>query len=185
MAIRLPWWLSPWREVRACRAANLRLLGRLTKYAEDLDHSHHHSSRLESELRSLRSLSAQDGMLSTQTPEFVIVGIPRPGMGVRLVASRDLGALAFGMTPTSTGGAQWKITATLDKTLFIDKPSYPEAFGHMSTIWRNWERDAEREQHKDMPRLPAGVTPVPRPPEREIHKGALPAIEMGKDTDDG
>jgi hypothetical protein len=113
------------------------------------------ASQLKDELRSTRAhrdslLRTLDARLRSSTgdqhgnaePEFVIVGLDRPGQGKRIMASRHLTGTVLTMTDMSDPPPRWKVTAALGQMLIIDKPGYGDALLHMGTIWRNWERDA-------------------------------------------
>jgi hypothetical protein len=114
--------------------------------------------RLEAELREAQALIGRlevdlayarhqlRGNLHTatdaQVPEFVLVGIDRGnGQGKRLIAARDLPGAALAMTDMDDPPPRWKVTATLARPLFIDRPSYAAALEHMRTIWANWDAD--------------------------------------------
>lgn len=153
--MRLPWWLSPWREAR--RAQNLladRIRGSaivegalresLAQMTDRTREAERESASLRGQLAAAVTDSVTSGSaLSTASPEFVLVGIPRgPGMGKRLMASRDLTVTAFAMTEYSDPPPRWKLGAILERLLVIDKPTYGEALAHMATIWANWDKDA-------------------------------------------
>ena len=136
LASRLPWWLRPWGAYisahRAFVVAHLNEIQQakiIRKQDRDIDDLKH-------EIRRLR-LGSGEGMPSTQEPDFVIVGIPRPGMGVRVIASQKLGGVRFDMTPMGEQ-PEWVIRAQMGQALFADKPTYPEAITHVLTIWQNW-----------------------------------------------
>jgi hypothetical protein len=143
LAGKLPWWLDPWMAyLGACRSlAHADILAEAqAKIIREQDRK---IDSLNAEIRKLRLGSGQ-GMPSTQEPDFVMVGIPRPGMGVRVIASRKLSGTKFDMTthPSRPGGSEpvWTIRALMERALFVDKPSYPEAVAHVGTVWANWDR---------------------------------------------
>jgi hypothetical protein len=96
---------------------------------------------LEAELRRLAG-TERGAMLSTQKPDWILVGIPRPGVGVRVWASRELAGTSFDMTPMDQPPPRWLIKATMAQALTVDEPGYAEAMAKVSAIWANWDREA-------------------------------------------
>src|SRR5690348_16439033 len=95
---RLPWWLRPWgAAISSQRAFVVAHLNEIQQ-AKIIREQDRRIDGLNSEISKLRLGSGQ-GMPSTQEPDFVMVGIPRPGAGVRVIASRKLTGTKFDMTP--------------------------------------------------------------------------------------
>jgi hypothetical protein len=103
---------------------------------------------------------------SSQKPDFVLVGIPRPGAGVRLWASRELAGTSFDMTAMDDPPPRWMIRAVMAQALAIDKPTYPEAMAQMATIWRNWDADRATTSARSQGTVRGQITPG---------QGSLPA----------
>jgi hypothetical protein len=135
----VPWWLNPWRMVRDYRKAALYDSNLIRRQEEIIDRQDSEIADLMTDNRKLR-LGSGEGVLSTFEPDFVIVGIPRPGVGVRVIASQKLAGTRFDMTPMGEQ-PEWVIKAIMAQTLFVDKPTYPEAIAQISTIWANWARN--------------------------------------------
>lgn len=115
------------RQLLACRSARLSLDDRV--------------AYLEAELR--RLAGPQGAALSTQKPDWVLVGIPRPGVGVRVWASRELAGTSFDMTPMEQPPPRWVIRATMAQALTVDEPDYGAAMARVTQIWHNWDREQE------------------------------------------
>jgi hypothetical protein len=182
---RLPWWLKPWgaylsmqRAFGVAYANECQQAMLIRKQDRDID-------SLREQIRRLR-LGSGEGMPSTQTPDFVLVGIPRgPGMGVRVIASRNLAGTRFDMTPQGEVPL-WVIRATMAQALFVDKPSYGEAIGHIGNIWANWDRDkgSRDEATAWRPGTVYQKTVLPGSPSRGIMQTEPPkAIEQKGITD--
>lgn len=176
MKINVPWWLFPWPQAKRA-AAHIALSKAFTRELEQqarvlLDRDRRiddlcETARqdiatiayLESELR--KATGTVTGALSSQKPDWVLVGIPRPGRGVRVWASRELSGTAFDMTPMDEPPPRWLIKATMAQALTVDEPGYAEAMAKVSTIWANWDR-ASQEKH---------TADVGRPKLRELDQG--------------
>jgi hypothetical protein len=84
-------------------------------------------------------------VVSTGKPNHIMVGVDRPGGGVRLYASRDIPertlrwALAQDQYFTGTG---WHIDAELRQVLIIDRPTWGEAYAWAFEVWANQDRAA-------------------------------------------
>lgn len=144
-AVRRWWWLNPWREVRRQAACYESRIDDLCETAQ-MDFAT--IRQLETELDATRAKlrNALLGNLHTATnaqqPEFVLVGIDRgPGLGKRLIAGPPGAGAELGMTSMDDPPPRWKITATLARPLFIDRPDYAAALEHMRTIWQNWDAE--------------------------------------------
>lgn len=164
MRLALPWWASPWR-LRHERDVLAHLCDRLTEREADLTgecarlrgqlvQSERLLRKADQDIDELRSqLHQARGSLHTATdhqqPEFVLVGIDRgPGLGKRLIASRDLPGAELAMTEMTDPPPRWVIRAVLARPLFIDRASYGQALEHMRQVWANWDagaRPADRE----------------------------------------
>lgn len=133
MTLKVPWWLSPWAEVRRVRALNARFhehdqdqmlrIGRLLNERDELQHK-------------LQVKLDVEGSMSTVTPEVIFVGIPR-GRGKRVWASRELDLVAFSMTGMGEGDPRWRVTAALGHALTVDGDSYSTILAQIERIWRN------------------------------------------------
>lgn len=147
MRLHLPWWLSPWREVRLRTEAMDSLsdqVARLTGIEAGLMTERARlSGQLEDAQRRLRQLhgGTPEGVMASP-PEFVLVGIDRGAAGKRLIASRDLPGAAFGMTGMDDPPPRFQIRAVLARPLFIDSPDYATALDRMRAIWMNWDKAA-------------------------------------------
>jgi hypothetical protein len=114
--------------------------------------------------------------VSTGHPKFVMVGVDRPGGGVRLYASREIPEreLAFALAQDQYGTATgWHIDAEMRHVLIIDKPTWGEAFAHAFMIWENADREAARE----LARQERAAVNVRRREETEDARARLPRIE--------
>lgn len=145
--MRLAWWLNPWREVSRLRkavdyhAADAERLNEGNEsLARKLQDSEITVAYLEAELRRLAGTEGS-AMLSTQKPDWVLVGIPHPGTGVRVWASRELAGTSFDMTPMEQPPPRWVIRATMAQALTVDEPGYGEAMAKITQIWHNWDRE--------------------------------------------
>ena len=160
---RLPW------KTRAQLADVVRLLTdeltdrerRIGELCTTADADQQTIAFLEAELRRLAG-TEHTAMLSTHKPDWVLVGIPRPGRGVRVWASRELAGTAFDMTPMDQPPPRWKITATMQQALTVDEPGYAPAMAKISEIWANWDRDAAREAGGRKAREHGGWTDIGR-----------------------
>jgi hypothetical protein len=93
---------------------------------------------------------------STGKPKFVMVGIDRPGGGVRLYASREIPEreLRWGLATGQYGDATgWHIDAEMRHTLIVDGATWGQAFGRVFEIWENHDRnnaieEAQREHRQ-------------------------------------
>jgi hypothetical protein len=128
---------------------------------------------LEAELRRLAG-TERGAMLSTQKPDWVLVGIPRPGVGVRVWASRELAGTSFDMTPMDQPPPRWKIAATMAQALTVDEPDYGAAMAKITEIWHNWDREAARTE--------ARAHAVPRP---AVTRGQVMLPRGGDDDGQG
>lgn len=73
-----------------------------------------------------------------------MVGIDRPGGGVRLYASREIPdrELRWGLATNKYGdGTGWHIDAEMRRTLVTDGATWGEAFGRVFEIWENADRN--------------------------------------------
>lgn len=164
MKIDVPWWLFPWPQARRTRQhillnkAMMRELElqarwlrerdqRIDDLCETADQDIETIARLESELR--KATGTVTGALSSQKPDWVLVGIPRPGRGVRVWASRELSGTAFDMTPLDEPPPRWQIKATMAQALTVDEPDYGAAMAKITVIWRNWDRAQEKTYRTD------------------------------------
>jgi hypothetical protein len=85
-----------------------------------------------------------DRFPSTGKPKFVMVGIDRPGGGVRLYASRDIPEreLHWGLATGAYGDATgWHIDAEMRMTLITDADTWGAAFARLFEIWENHDRN--------------------------------------------
>lgn len=82
---------------------------------------------------------------STGRPSHIMIGVDRPGGGVRVYASREL--------PTDLGWSQreirnhiiaWHIDADMTHVLVIDAPTWGEAYARAFGIWENQDREKQR-----------------------------------------
>jgi hypothetical protein len=176
MKITVPWWLWPWPQAKR-NQAHIALGKALTRELEqqaadyeqridDLCETARQDmatiAHLEGEL--LKATSTVTGALSTQRPDWVLVGIPRPGAGVRVWASRELSGTAFDMTPMDEPPPRWQIKATMAQALTVDEADYAVAMAKISTIWQNWDRTAREETH---------TADAGRPRLRELDQGRM------------
>jgi hypothetical protein len=100
-----------------------------------------------------------DRFPSTGKPKFVMVGIDRPGGGVRLYASRDIPEreLRWGLATGRYGDATgWHIDAEMRRTLVTDADTWGQAFGRVFEIWENHDREAAQAEIEDSRRLRIG-----------------------------
>lgn len=165
-----PWWLNPWRE---CARLGQRI-GDLCETAEmDIATIRTLEDRLaeaERQLRNLQGAQTPEGALPAGgQPDFVLVGIPRPGLGVRVLAARDMAGTRFGMTDAQDPPPRWKIMATLVQPLFVDDQDYGRALARVREIWANWEREAAA--HRE------AIEPGPS---GRQHGGSRPAIRPAR-----
>jgi hypothetical protein len=176
--VKVPWWLRPWGEV-------LRLRRAVDYHANEADRLAEGNNSLAAKLRvqsetvlfleaELRRLAGTErgAMLSTQKPDWVLVGIPRPGVGVRVWASRELSGTAFDMTPMDQPPPRWKITATMAQALTVDEPDYGAAMAKVTQIWHNWDAEAARTETR--------AHPVARP---QVTAGRAMLTRGGDDDD--
>lgn len=97
---------------------------------------------------------------STGVPKFVMVGIDRPGGGVRVYASRDIAEneLRWGLATNDYGtGTGWHVDAEMRKTLIVDGQTWGEAFEQIFRIWANHDRNAVIEGAQHRQQLEAGL----------------------------
>lgn len=140
----LPWWVNPWpiaRNARSQLALNRALVRELDDQVKMKTAAETRCAYLEGELRS--AVGAAGGALSSQKPDWILVGIPRPGRGVRVWASRELSGTAFDMTPVDEPPPRWQIKATMAQALTVDEADYGAAMAKITMIWRNWDRAQE------------------------------------------
>jgi hypothetical protein len=143
-------WRWPWRTRQQLRKVISGLTDeltdrerRITDLCETAAQDQTTIAFLEGELRRL-SGTQHSAMLSTQRPDWVLVGIPRPGVGVRVWASRELAGTSFDMTPMDQPPPRWVIKATMAQALTVDEPDYGAAMAKITEIWRNWDAEAAR-----------------------------------------
>lgn len=161
MRLALPWWLNPWRERKRLLeavdyhaqdahrmdlsitrlAAELReaqiVIGRLETDRIRAERAAEQAGRMVTQLQGGTGMSAR----STQSPDWVMTGIPRPGIGVRVIASQQLGQLRFDMTAMDDPPPRHLLSAVLEQALFVDRPTYSEAIAEVGRIWANWRKD--------------------------------------------
>jgi hypothetical protein len=159
MIMRLPWWANPWREVRILRGVcddyrqlTSKMNDEIADVAADNRRLVRERSEAERQLRNLMGAQTPEGALaSSAQPDFVLVGIPRGQVGVRLLAARNLAGTRFGMTDAQDPPPRWKIMATLVEPLFIDGQAYPEAMARLQEIWANWDREEAQRRRPQLP----------------------------------
>ena len=101
---------------------------------------------------------------STGVPKFVMVGIDRPGGGVRVYASRDIAEneLKWGLATDKYGtGTGWHVDAEMRQTLITDADTWGEAFEQIFRIWAN--RDAEKAHQELNDRVTARLAAERKP----------------------
>jgi hypothetical protein len=150
--ISVPLWLWPWPQAKRTQAQialnktlvrELEQQARIVALKDEVIATRDETIRiLGYELRS--AVGAQGGALSSQKPDWVLVGIPRPGLGVRVWASRELSGTAFDMTPMDQPPPRWVIKATMAQALTVDEPDYASAMAKVAAIWKNWDRSQEK-----------------------------------------
>jgi hypothetical protein len=156
MRLQIPWWLSPWREVRRIERERDVLVGQWNDQRIRIQALTGQLAEAERQNRNLMGAQTPEGAIpSSEQPDFVLVGIPR-GQGKRLLAARNLAGAHFGMTDAQDPPPRWKIMATLVQPLFIDAAAYPEAMARLQEIWANWDREAQREKRAALPAEPSG-----------------------------
>jgi hypothetical protein len=178
--IRIPWWANPWRAYTSERYRH-----QLTKavHKESLDlwqrtvhQLHGDNSELRRQLENAKALP--DGMASTEVPEFIFIGIPRPDGSKRLWASKDLAGTAFSMHSDGLKQPKWKIGAVMAQSLTVDGPDYGTCIERVLKIWANWISNA-----RGLPRYQK-APPVPAKlpwssPSADIKGDVRKAIEGG------
>lgn len=121
-------------------------------------------------------------------PKFVMVGVDRPGGGVRLYASRDIppGRLNWGQRDTDSYAVAWHVEADMVSVLIIDKPTWGEAFARVFEIWENHDREQQRgaevQQAAEAERIAKSwrgeLTPLRLPPVSYLGRRPLP-LQLG------
>jgi hypothetical protein len=124
--------------VRELRTAATKLQDSLFDARSALASSADDNARLRHQLAGVTGMGAP----SSQRPDWVMVGIPRPGVGVRIIASRQLSGTSFDMTAMEDPPPRWVIRAIMEQALFVDKSTYQIAIMEIGQIWANWDRQA-------------------------------------------
>jgi hypothetical protein len=82
-------------------------------------------------------------------PQFVFVGMNKPGGQCRLHASRTFAKPpGWQWVEQFTGPALWRLDADLEKVLVVDAATWAEAMARVFEIWSN--EDAEKQRLADL-----------------------------------
>jgi hypothetical protein len=141
-ARRKRWDLHPWRTIRELREDAESMRAALVQLTEEAGRQHKANAKLKADNGALRDQVRR--LLKPDVPEgvtdmgldFVMVGFDRgPGLGKRLMASRDLGKTAFGMTEMDDPPPRWKIQSVMANMVVMDERNHPDAMARLFGIW--------------------------------------------------